>query len=345
MVRRKGSILILVLFVMVVLSLTAVSFAYRAGIESRMSNQRAILAILRAQAQSALDIALARLAAETNEFDHRAEPWCAHGPLAEERWLPEWSPDQTGRPSAFVTEYQVIDEEGKLNVMYASSEDLEKLGMRAEQAAALQDWLDADSVPQAQGAEDDYYLRQPTPHRCKNAPLDVLEELLLIRGFGPADYQGEDADHDAALDEAEDDGGRTAPPDDRDGQLRLGWVDLLTCLGDGRINLNTAPEAVLRTLPLSDEAVGQVLGYRAFDEHSSGNLEDHAFRNETDIDQLQGLTPVDRDVLRTLGTFRSTHFRVFIQARHVTSRLTHRLEALVRMNGRTPKVLQLRTQS
>lgn len=66
----------------------------------------------------------------------------------------------------------------------------------AELTAALIDWLDsgdepyteihtdAQSLPVA-GAEDVYYQGQSPPYRCKNGPLETLQELSLVKGFTP----------------------------------------------------------------------------------------------------------------------------------------------------------------
>lgn len=340
MARPSGSILVVVLFVTTVLTLGAVGFAYRASLLTRTVQHRVIVTRLRAHAASAASIVLARLAEDANDFDHRAEPWHAHGFLASEGWLPEWEQDVSGRPPEYVTECSVVDEESKLHVLLASSSALEKLGMSPEQILSLLDWMDGDDDTRAEGAERGYYLNQQPPYRCKNAPLELLEELLLIRGFSLQDFLGEDANHNGILDPSEDDRGLSFPPDDADGRLRLGWVDLLTCLGDGRINLNTVPRAILETLPLSEGAVDQVLGYRFFDADSSGNLEDHVFRSEEDIDQLQGLEDSDRDVLKQVSRFRSDFFRIFIRSRHLPTGLAHRLEVLASRADGAPRILQ-----
>lgn len=340
MFSRRGSILITVMFVMTVLSLVSVSLTYRAGLESRLIRHKVIMMQLKEHASSAVAIALGRLMEEENEFDHLAEPWCTHGPLASGDWLPEWTQGRAGQPPAFVADYQVIDEEGKLNISFASSEALEKLDMRHNQIAALFDWMDEDNIAQAEGAENEYYLALSVPHYCKNAQVELLEELLQIRGFGQADYLGEDANRNRMLDPSEDDGEVSYPLDNADGRLALGWVDLLTCLGDGLINLNTAPRAVLETLPLSEDAVGQIIGFRAFDQSSSGKLEDHVFRSDLDIDQLQGLTEIDRNVLRVVATYSSKHFRIFVQSRHLPTGLRYDLQVVVRMQGDKPEILQ-----
>ena len=61
-----------------------------------------------------------------------------------------------------------------------------------ELTAAIIDWVDIGNGPYdgflnigVTGAEEDYYMNLKTPYHCKNAPLDSIEELSLIRGFTP----------------------------------------------------------------------------------------------------------------------------------------------------------------
>lgn len=337
---RNGSVLVVVLFVMALLSLVATSFAYRAGLLIREETSQEIETHLRAQAISAVFIAIGRLQENQNDFDHWAEPWHSHPPLASEGWLSEWSGGD--EEPIYVADYQVIDEEGKLNLQVASSEALEILGLSEVQIASLLDWMDGDDVTRSEGAESDYYLSLFRPYRCKNASLELLSEMSLIRGFLESDYWGEDANRNRILDTSENDGDLTYPPDNADGLLQLGCVDIFTCHGDGRINLNTAPEKVLRTLPISEEAVDQILAFRFFDESSSGNLEEHAFRSETDIDQLQGLSETDRDVLKAIGRYTSDHFRIIAQALHRPTGVRYVLEVVIRINENQPEIMEWR---
>lgn len=337
--RRRGSILILVLFVMAVLSLLAVSLAYRAALESRLASSRAIQAKLQAQAASAVSVAMARLRENTNDYDHPAEPWCLHAPLAAEGWLEEWSGGARQADPEFAADYQVLDEEGKLHIAYAPSVAMEKLGMSPEQIGSLFDWMDADDDPRTDGAESDYYQSLPAPYRCKNRPPEMLDELLLVRGFAASDYWGEDANHDGQLNPSENDAATLYPPDDADGQLRLGWVDLLTCVGDGHINLNAAPLAVLRLLPLSEGAAQRIRRF-VDDAIASGDIENHAFRSAKDIEQLQGLSDADREILKGIATFKSEHFRIFAQAVHRPTGMRYHLEVLVRVSDQDVQIMQ-----
>jgi general secretion pathway protein K len=60
---------------------------------------------------------------------------------------------------------------------------LNVLGLPAELAASLSDWEDADSEPQAGGAEDRYYLALAQPYRTANRALVELGELTKVKGF------------------------------------------------------------------------------------------------------------------------------------------------------------------
>jgi len=172
----------------------------------------------------------------------------------------------------------------------------------------------------------------------------VLEELRLIRGISKEQYEGEDANRNRRLDLEENDGPASGPPDDADGSLRLGLADLLTAVGDGMINLNTAPREVLETLPISEEAVDQIVGYRAFDRDSRGDLEDHVFRSVADIEQLQGLTDEDRAVLSALCKFTSQHYRIRVHSVHVESGVSRSLSLLVESTSEELVVRQWQMQ-
>ncbi len=332
---RRGSILILVLFVLTVLSLIALSLSYRTGVETRDARHEAIRIKLASLSRSAASIAISRIKQNTNDYDHPAEPWCMHASLAEQNLLPEWSQitNEDDEEPEYRTTYSVIDEDGKLNLLYASSEALEKFGLSPSQIDSFFDWIDEDNIARAEGVEDEYYLLRKTPYLTKNKPLDILDELFLIRGMNTQVYWGEDWNHNKTLDTNEDDGIEQWPVDNMDGELQLGLVDVLTVYGDGKVNLNTAPRLVLETLPITEQAVDQIIGYRMFDQSSSGSLDDHAFRSTDDIALLQGLTDADKDVLTQITKFSSHYYRVVIESLHLPTGLKHRLTLVVQHDG------------
>jgi general secretion pathway protein K len=61
---------------------------------------------------------------------------------------------------------------------------LAAIGLRTALADAIADWIDADSDVQATGgAEDDDYMRLPSPYRAANRPMADIAELYRVRGF------------------------------------------------------------------------------------------------------------------------------------------------------------------
>ncbi len=59
---------------------------------------------------------------------------------------------------------------------------------------SLMDWRDPDDDHRLNGAETDHYEEETPPYPAKNGPLDTVDELRLVRGFGDdaLDGGGED---------------------------------------------------------------------------------------------------------------------------------------------------------
>lgn len=55
-------------------------------------------------------------------------------------------------------------------------------------AMSSADWIDSDVVPAPGGAEDDFYLQQPSPHRAAGGLLADPSELRAVRDMTPALY-------------------------------------------------------------------------------------------------------------------------------------------------------------
>jgi len=56
--------------------------------------------------------------------------------------------------------------------------------------ASIIDWMDEDDDIEEQGAENEYYLALEPAYRCKNGPVDSLDELLLVKGVTPTLLNG-----------------------------------------------------------------------------------------------------------------------------------------------------------
>jgi general secretion pathway protein K len=108
---------------------------------------------------------------------------------------------------------------------------------------AIKDWIDPDNDITGAGAESAYYLSLANPYPVKNGRLDCIDELLMIKGMTKSLYYGT----------------KEAP----------GLRQCLTVYGDGRININTAPRLVLKSLSkeLSPEMADRMDEYRRSKDH------------------------------------------------------------------------------
>lgn len=150
----------------------------------------------------------------SGDVDHAGEPWALQLPPMpfENGELAGRIEDQQG---LFNLNNLVVG--GKVDVtQYLHFQRLLSiLGLPAELADALVDWIDADDLPQpANGAEDAYYQTLRSPRLTANRPLIDLDELALVRGF--------------------------------DASVRARMRPFVTALpGNTALNVNTAPAEVL----------------------------------------------------------------------------------------------------
>ncbi|MBI5234963.1 MAG: type II secretion system minor pseudopilin GspK [Deltaproteobacteria bacterium] len=94
---------------------------------------------------------------------------------------------------------------------------LSQLKLESSLAANLGDWIDANDDPMSDGAETrDYYARLAPPYAAKGAPLDSVEEAMLVKGYAP--------------------------------QAFAGLKPFITVYTDGLVNINTAPAEVISSL-------------------------------------------------------------------------------------------------
>lgn len=154
-------------------------------------------------------------------------------------------------------ELKIADESGKIPINQLVETDyleevfrrlleLEEFGLEKDTVDTIvdstMDWIDGpsgddeeDELERFLGAEDGYYQSLENPYHCKNGPLDVSEELLLVKGVTPELFYGTDD--------------------------RPGIGKFISVFGDDEININTADIIVLRALETGLDADGMV-GHR-----------------------------------------------------------------------------------
>jgi|GEM_PF-427546 type II secretory pathway component PulK len=187
---------------------------------------------------------------------------------------------------------------------------ISQLGGKPEIVDALIDWLDPDNdTTGTEGAEDDYYKQRG--YRCKNGPLDSLDELLLVKGF----------DNELLIDK----------------NLKSYLTIAPT---DGKVNLNTAPIQVLYAVlgtqtsslvqPMSQSDIQDLVRYR--DEHDLTNVKDMMSAVKISQDQASAVAP--------LVKVNSAYFTV--NSRYTIGNVVKNVEALLNRNGTTVTTISWR---
>lgn len=186
---RRGVVLILVLWLVIVLGVIGLAYAatvrtqlqvYRAG-----KGHTAALWAARAGVEKA-KASLMELTAGTpindkdqlfdDEKSFRAQPV---GTAFFSLVTPALTTKEEKKPR-----YGLVDEASRLNINNADENMLLQLpSMTQELAECLIDWRDGDQQPQPLGAEDEYYQSLKNPYLPRNGALTSLRELLMVKGW------------------------------------------------------------------------------------------------------------------------------------------------------------------
>jgi competence ComEA-like helix-hairpin-helix protein len=289
--RRRGSVLVAVLWCFALLGITVVSMLHTSQLELRIVKNHADRIQARFLALAGVEKARAVLLQDSRRLEGEARSFdgaflddpadFGDVPMGRGMFRVIRSPGAGETPGRTI--FGLADLGGRLDVNRASAEELRLLpGMTEEIAAAIIDWRDGDHETSPGGAEVDYYASLALPYLCRDGPIESILELLRVRGIAPDLLLGEDANGNGSLDPAEDDGPARPPMDDADGVLDGGWSDLLcvesrvlniTNRGERRVDLKTAKEDVLTRIDgISPELAKAIAASRKFE--SIANLLD-----------------------------------------------------------------------
>lgn len=289
---RQGVVLFAVLMVVTILSLAAYQYSDLMSGEARAADRILRTAEARALSDSGIHYCAAMLATNDNIATILNDNPYDNPSMFQGIALTEApNPTRQGRFSIvgfdyntllagerLQTRFGVMDEAGKINLNAMMQLDssgnilhnvLIKLpNMTEEIANSIIDWIDADETARSGGAESQYYAARTPPYRCKNGPLDSIEELLLVKGVTPELLFGSDRNRNGELDGDE---ASTA------GAFDAGWAPYFTVYsrernvdstGAGRININSSDVATLASsLPgmVGQDVSDFIIGYRMFD--------------------------------------------------------------------------------
>ena len=321
--RSDGIALIMVMCAIFVLSALAAGFALSMKIETKLAqnanSEQQLLWLGRSGVEFARYILSQHPPGEP--WDSLNQKWAGgSGSLAESNSvLSSVSLDNYPVGDGTVS-IKIIDLERKVNINSAVNsanspliqQALILMGVDASEinvvSDSIKDWIRTDG-PQPAGAKSDYYQGLAVPYYAKEAPIDDLSELLLVKGIldHPEIYWGGSATNHEPAQFQHKLGFGTAP-----GQIPdypFGLKDIFTPFSNGTININTADANVLQMIPGVDAAMADaIVKQRAGPDGVDGTEDDTPFQNVGQLAAITGLNP------GTLCDVRSLTFEVHVTA-------------------------------
>ena len=329
--RSDGIALIMVMCAIFVLSALAAGLTLSMKVETRLAqnanSEQQLLWLGRSGVEYARYILSQEMAIPNQPYDALNQKWAGgSGSLAESNSvLSSLSLDNYPVGDGMVS-IKIIDLERKVNIntaIYPANSQmiiqaLTLMGVDANNISVVSDsildWIDADDLPRVAGAESDYYQGLAVPYYAKNAPIDDLSELLLVKGIldQPEIYWGGAAtNHEPA--QFQHKLGLGAAP----GQIPdypFGLTNIFTPFSTGKININTADANVLQMIPGMDNVTADnIIKLRAGPDGVDGTEDDLPFQN---VGQLAaaGLNPQIASQAAAVCTVRSATFEVHVFA-------------------------------
>ncbi len=338
------------LVAVVVLTLLAGAFAYSMKVETRLAananNDEQMLWLGR----SGVELASWVLSQETKQpYDSLNEIWAGGPGTGPETNSPLMGISLTdypvGSPPVGTVTVKIVDLERKININNAPPQLLQQvfttMGIDANAISVLsdsiQDWIDTDDATRPAGAESDYYQGKNPPYFAKNAPMDDISELLLIKGVTPAMYSGTSTkNQDAPI--AHHKLGFNNSASGQEPDYPFGFTSIFTTFSSGKINVNTADANVLSLIPGMDTAsVQSLLKFRAGPDGVDGTDDDTPFQNPGQVASA-GISPQAAQQIANYVTTRSTTFEV-----HVTAKIgdqTREFVAVVFRNAQNTQIVR-----
>ena len=266
---RRGAALLLVLWIIGLLGIIVVSFAWDAHLEGKVASFARKRAKADAIARSGMEIAkwLFHHAAELPDKDEEDaadhDAWLSNS-RALRNGQPVFRTDKLG-DGVYRLDIVPVGSGGTQgnmgrNVNFLKDDDWERIFSNVlalpedywpELIDSFNDWIDTDDLPRSNGAEtEDYYATLDNPYSAKNGPLDTVRELRLIRGFSDAILEG-----------------GVLNPEDPETQwifVSNGVQRVLSTRGDGKVNVNAVGNdqsgiLLLMTLPGIDEIAAKAI--------------------------------------------------------------------------------------
>lgn len=266
----KGSVLILTLWTITFLTIFAVNIGLRVRqrvtLISRIENRSHLHLMTQAGVKKAMAVL-------RRDFEQHAQIYTSLGKNNRHNNIEDFKDIHIGRGTVnvcFLTgdpgsekkevNYGFQDEERKININRADRRTLQNLMLltvakdedkAAVLAEAVIEWREF-GLTQTEGFNSEgYYATLEYPYEIKDFEFEVIEELMLVRGFTPEIFN----------------------------QL----LPFITIYGDGLVNINTAPKTVLMALGLRADVADKVLSVRNGVDEEESTKDDYIFYKTFDI--------------------------------------------------------------
>jgi len=340
--KNRGIAVIVALVAVTVLTILAGAFAYSMKVETHLASNATHDEQMLWMGRAGVELARYVVALENKQqYDGLNQIWAGGPGSGSETNGPLMGLSLTDYPvgdEGGTISVKIIDLERKVNVNSAPPKLLNQVltvmgadaGDITAVSDAILDWVDGDDNQLPGGAESDYYQGQNPPYYAKNAPMDDLSELLMVKGVTDAMYKGgEETNSMGATFQKQKMGFGHAPGEAP--VYAFGLKDVFTPFSSGKININTADANVLQLIPGVDSTAAQdILKYRAGPDGQDGTEDDMPFINPGQL-AAAGVNP---QVVGQIGPFittKSTTFEV-----HVTAKVadyTREFVAIIFRNG------------
>ncbi len=318
--RTQGFALIVALMAIFVLSVNAALLWYSMQVDIKLAGKAQYEPQMVWLGRSGVEVARWILAQEASipgeQYDAKNQFWAGGpgGPGETNSPLSNIQMDHYPIGNGWVS-IKIIDLERFANINSSSpqiiNQALTAMGVDANDIPtitdSIQDWVQPGDNPRLAGAKNQYYLSLDPPYYCKEAPMDDISELLLVKGVTGPMYDG---------------GTETNATSKKNfgfspfqnNNYAFGLKVVFTPFSDGKININTADANVLQLIPGVDEATAEeIIKTRAGPDGAEGTADDTPFQNTGDI-QRAG---INREATQNIGTFcdvRSHTFEVHVTA-------------------------------
>ncbi len=182
----------------------------------------------------------------------------------------------------FAKQFGAQDEESKLNINTATTEELKNLFMvilgidknaAEDLARAIVNWRELASSELVGFFSQEYYQNLEFPYPVKRGPFEVLDELLLVEGIHKSLYEY--------------------------------LLNYLTIYSNGKVNINTAPAEILSAIGFSPEIVSKIIVLRRGADGKEATFDDYIFEHPYNLTsyltQIEPLKPEEMENIDTVN--------------------------------------------